>query len=91
MLVAVDPVTAQLLEALVRGAAAASVTALVCAANPALAKTTCRDIAALMIAVADGVTVRNGAGMRERGDPHALDQAIRATVDRLLDGPVRES
>jgi hypothetical protein len=44
-----------------------------------------------MIAVADGVTVRNGAGMRDRDDPHALDQAVRATVDRLLDGPVRES
>jgi AcrR family transcriptional regulator len=89
-LVAIDPVSARLLEAwyamLTR-----DVTALVCAANPALAKTRCREIAVLMIAVADGVTVRNGAGMRDRGDPHALDQAVRATVDRLLDGPRRES
>lgn len=84
-LVAIDPATAQLLEAWY-ATLTREITALVCAVNPALAATRCRQVAVLMIAVADGVTVRNGAGMRDRDDPHALDQAIRATVDHLLDG-----
>jgi AcrR family transcriptional regulator len=88
-LVAIDPATARLLEGWY-ATLTRDITALVCAVNPALATTRCREIAVLMIAVADGVTVRNGAGMRVRDDPHALDQAIRATIDHLLDGSVHQ-
>lgn len=85
-LVAIDPATARLLEGWY-ATLTREITTLVCAANPALSRTRCREIAVLMIAVADGVIVRNGAGLRDRDDPHALDQAVRATVDRLLDDP----
>lgn len=82
---AIDPGFARMLEAWYK-ALVHEIAGLVNAVNPALGPDGSRSAAILMIALADGVCVRNGVGGRQRGHVPGLDAAFLATVARLLDG-----
>lgn len=84
-LVAIDPGSARVLDAWYE-TLVHELAGLVHAANPALGRDGSRASAILLIALADGVCVRNGIARNRRGCVHGLDAPFLATVADLLDG-----
>ncbi|MCS0585453.1 TetR/AcrR family transcriptional regulator [Massilia pinisoli] len=87
-LVAIDDPSAPLLDEW-HGALSHEMAVLVGAVNPAFSYPESLEIAILIIAIVDGVTVRTGTGMRACASPDALDASFLAAVDGLLRGTLR--